>query len=254
MTRQEVLKFNLLIVFFILLFLLSTNQIDSALDVTVDASQSLGNMPQVLKPPFFSWGLQDQSNYPMQKVSGDILLDSMYGTSTAVGAFNEYATSLGETINQMKAHYATLGSDTWLKNNHINFVIGISKMPRWLSSDPNNEHPIIPGAPPGGDDPIWQHSPPTCYDFECVDGNGNKPKGWPSLVKEIVHYFNVELGLDAPLNVWHEPSWNNFYGTQQEYFQLYKYAVIGAKAADPDIRIAGPAPVCLDPKSNLDGS
>jgi len=254
MPRQEVLKFNLLIVLFILLSLLSTNQKASALDVTVDASQSLGDMPQVLKPHFFSWDLQDQNNYPMQKVAADILLDSIYGTSSSVGAFNVSATSLEQTMNQLKAHYATLGLDGWLKNNHINFVIGISKMPRWLSSDPNNENPIIPGAPPGGDSPIWQQSPPNCYDFECVDGNGDTQKGWASLVKEIVQYFNVELGLDAPLNVWHEPSWNHFYGTQEEYFQLYKYAVIGAKAADPDIKIAGPATVGLDPKSNLDGS
>jgi hypothetical protein len=254
MTRQEVLKFNLLVVLFILLSLLSTNQIASALEVTVDASRSLGDMPQVLKPHFFSWDLQDQNNYPMQKVAADILLDSIYGTSSSVGAFNVSATSLEQTMNQLKAHYATLGLDGWLKNNHINFVIGISKMPRWLSSDPNNENPILLGAPPGGDSPIWQQSPPNCYDFECVDGNGDTQKGWASLVKEIVQYFNVELGIDAPLNVWHEPSWNHFYGTQEEYFQLYKYAVIGAKAADPDIRIAGPATVGLDPKSNLDGS
>jgi hypothetical protein len=254
MTRQVVLKTNLLIVLFVLLSLLSANQIASALDVTVDASQSLGDMPQVLKPHFFSWDLQDQNNYPMQKATSDILLDSIYGTPTSVGAFNVNATSLGETMDQLKSHYAALGLDGWLKNNHINFVISISKMPRWLSSDPNNENPIIPGAPPGGDSPIWQQSPPNCYDFECVDGEGNIRKGWASLVKEIVYYFNIELGLDAPLNVWHEPSWNHFYGTQEEYFQLYKYAVIGAKAADPNIKIAGPATAGLDPKSNLDGS
>lgn len=241
-------------VFFIFIFLFSANQIASALEVSVDASQSLGDMPQVLKPHFFSWDLRDKNSYPVQKVSRDILLDSIYSTSITVGTFNVYATSLGETIDQMKAHCATLGLDTWLMNNHINFVIGIGKMPRWLSSDPNNENPIIPGAPPGGDSPIWQQSPPDCYDFECVDDNNHTRKGWASLVKEIVHYFNVELGLDATLNVWHESSWNNFYGTQEEYFQLYKYAVIGAKAANPDIRIAGPATVGLDPKSNLDGS
>ncbi len=254
MTRNGVSKFYLFIVFFIFILLFSSDQIASALEVSVDASQSLGDMSQVLKPHLFSWHLQDQNTYPMQKVSGDILLDSIYVTSIAVGTFNIYATSLDETIDQMKAYYATLGLETWLKNNHINFVIGISKMPRWLSSDPNNENPIIPGAPPGGDFPIWQQSPPNCYDFECVDGNGNTQKGWASFVKEIIQYFNVELGLDAALNVWHEPSWNHFYGTQEEYFQLYKFAVIGAKAADPDIRIVGPATVGFDPKSNLDGS
>src|SRR4030043_782453 len=158
MIRQEVLKSNLLIVLFILLFLLSTNQTASALDVTVDASQSLGDMPEILKPHFFSWDLQDHNNYPMQKVSADILLDSIYGTPTSVGAFNVSATSLEQTINQLKAHYTALGLDGWLKNNNINFVIGISKMPRWLSSDPNNENHIIPGAPSGGDYPIWQTS------------------------------------------------------------------------------------------------
>jgi hypothetical protein len=127
-------------------------------------------------------------------------------------------------------------------------------MPRWLSSNPNNENPILPDTPSGINPPIWQQSPPNCYDFECSDDNGNTQKGWASLVKAIVQYFNVELGLHATLNVWHEPSWNYFYGTQEEYFQLYKYAVIGAKAADPDIRIAGPSTIGLDQKSSLDGS
>jgi hypothetical protein len=234
-----------------------------ALDISVNASQT-SSLPDIFKPAFFPWEVPNSSAYQMVKATNDGLLNNIYGTdltiSWNVGDIDQ--TSPADTIKALKSYYSSRGLDTWLKNNNVNLVIGISSMPKWLSANPSNKNPITPATTckASGSDCIWAQSPPACYDFKC----GSNP-GWAALVKEVVKYFNGNtangnLGLNASFNVWHEPSWNYFYGTQQNYYELYRYAVIGieaAKAEDPyiqNVKIAGPATVGLDSKSKLDGS
>jgi hypothetical protein len=272
-TKNKSLEFKqgLIILAVILFLFFAVGGRALALDINVNASQP-SSLPDIFKPAFFPWEVPNSSAYQMVKATDDGLLNYIYGTdltiSWNVGDINQTSNAfLADTINALKSYYSSRGLDNWLKNNNVNLVIGISSMPKWLSANPSNNNPITPTTTckPSGSDCIWAQSPPdpACYDFICSN-NPNKP-GWAALVKEVVKYFNGNpangnLGLNASFNVWHEPSWNYFYGTQQNYYDLYRYAVIGieaAKAADPyiqNVKIAGPAAVGLDSKSKLDGS
>lgn len=63
---------------------------------------------------------------------------------------------------------------------------------------------------------------------------------WADLVEATVDYINNKLHINAKYIVWDEPEL--FYGgTEADYLKLYKYSVIGAKRADRNAKIGGPA-------------
>lgn len=80
-------------------------------------------------------------------------------------------------------------------------------------------------------------------------GSINDPPGnygeWQEVVRATVYHFNVERGLGIKYwEVWNEPNLgNSWFGTMEEYFNLYDAAVAGALEADPSIKIGGPGTI-----------
>jgi len=68
---------------------------------------------------------------------------------------------------------------------------------------------------------------------------------WRNLVYETVKHLRERYGAEEIeswyLEVWNEPDVEYWEGTLKEYFKLYDYAVDGAVAAHPRIKIGGPA-------------
>ncbi|MGL1933526.1 MAG: hypothetical protein OCD01_00825 [Fibrobacterales bacterium] len=82
----------------------------------------------------------------------------------------------------------------------------------------------------------------------------SKPKDyvkWGALVEEVVLHLKQRYGEDLVesmrFEVWNEPDLNHtegFWsdGTQEEYFELYKYAAEGIKRAHSTAKVGGPTP------------
>lgn len=103
-------------------------------------------------------------------------------------------------------------------------VIPLFPMPRWVSSTASDR--LVPATPR----PRYMIAPPRDY------------ATWEDLVYEAVKHFNRDLGLDLLYEVWNEPESPEFWaGDVEEYCRLYRHAVIGARRADPDARVGGPA-------------
>lgn len=65
------------------------------------------------------------------------------------------------------------------------------------------------------------------------------PAGWAAVTEHVVRHFR-DLGVDAIYEVWNEPD-HAFGGGVEDYVELYKATVVGARRADPGARIAGPS-------------
>ncbi|MFQ6098311.1 MAG: hypothetical protein ACE5O2_11355, partial [Armatimonadota bacterium] len=66
---------------------------------------------------------------------------------------------------------------------------------------------------------------------------------WEDLCYRIVRHYNVEKKVGARYwVVWNEPDLKGWWkGTSDEWLDLYRYAVRGAKRADPTVKVGGPA-------------
>lgn len=86
--------------------------------------------------------------------------------------------------------------------------------------------------------------------FGFYKGNNSPPtsyEAWGSFIKDFGVFLVERYGLGKvsqwPIEVWNEPNlrhvfWN---GSQQDYFQLYKSAVVALKSVDPSLKVGGPA-------------
>jgi hypothetical protein len=99
-------------------------------------------------------------------------------------------------------------------------MITLDAMPRWLASD-NSEKRL-------GNGPAWALSPPDDY------------AAWGKVVEAVVRHFNGQVGLNAYYEIWNEPD-HSFHGSLDNYFELYKYSVQGARRADAAAKVGGPA-------------
>lgn len=88
-------------------------------------------------------------------------------------------------------------------------------------------------------------------DYKCSENWGIAPprdyNEWANLVERIVRHYKNELGVELLYEVWNEADQNYVFrnddfwiSTEEEYFKLYKYSVIGAMKADRDVKIGGP--------------
>ena len=78
------------------------------------------------------------------------------------------------------------------------------------------------------------------------DANYRLPRdweGWASYVEATVRFYNGTLHLDAEYVLWDEPDLAMFWkgATEDDYFNLYRYTVLGARRADPKAKVGGPA-------------
>ncbi len=79
---------------------------------------------------------------------------------------------------------------------------------------------------------------------------------WALLVSETVKHAVDRYGIDEVkkwrFEVWNEPNLGSFwYGTQEEYFKLYKYSVNAIKAIDKDLLVGGPSTSGADFREDL---
>lgn len=108
-------------------------------------------------------------------------------------------------------------------------VVTISGMPAWLSSSSDTRLP--PGCT--GEWPTYQTVAPAA----------SKWADWQAVVRTTVNYFNVTYQLG---NIWYlfwqEPDSPCFWtDTQANYLETWKHFVAGARSADPNARVGGPA-------------
>lgn len=66
---------------------------------------------------------------------------------------------------------------------------------------------------------------------------------WRELIRQAVLHYNRSRKFHIKyLEVWNEPDLPLYWsGTQEEYFEVYRATVEGARSADPTIRVGGPA-------------
>ncbi|WEV63614.1 glycosyl hydrolase [Bifidobacterium sp. ESL0732] len=95
---------------------------------------------------------------------------------------------------------------------------------------------------------------PTCLasgkeTFGAYHGNITMPKDdnlWTGLIRRFVEHLLDRYGKEEVeswfFEVWNEPNLSAFFtGTQDDYFHLYEMTVRTLKAADPKVRVGGPA-------------
>jgi hypothetical protein len=104
-------------------------------------------------------------------------------------------------------------------------VVILARMPKWLSKSSNDTHRL-----PSDPFTTVEASAPKNYDT------------WAQLVSNTVQMINRNLGADARYELWNEPNSQGFWqGTMEEYLQMYRYTVKGARQADPAAKVGGPA-------------
>ncbi len=148
---------------------------------------------------------------------GDILLDTTRITRDSASL---------EDIKQRMKVLDPLVSQTISRGGRVQLVFQ-NGMPKWLSSDPNNEGSIFEGSASAGEK-IWQSVPPSDY------------AKWQEVIRAFVHHFNNEL--DTKGNVYYvlgnEPE-SYWVGSEQEFHQYYKHFVLGALQADRNAKVGG---------------
>ena len=122
--------------------------------------------------------------------------------------------------------------DTYLQA-HAKPFVEIGFMPKALSSQPEPYQPTwIPGAPNNDYSIGWSY-PPKDYGK------------WGELVYQWARHCAEKYGKKEAESwyweVWNEPNIPYWHGTQEEYNELYDYAVAGVKRALPNARVGGPA-------------
>jgi xylan 1,4-beta-xylosidase len=115
----------------------------------------------------------------------------------------------------------------FLNNLKIKPVVELAFMPRDLAQNPNQ----------------------TLMNFRAIASVPKDWNKWKDLIYETVKHFLGRYGAETisqwRFEVWNEPDLNSpgqfwMNASQQDYFKLYDYAVAGAVAAYPDVKIGGP--------------
>ncbi|HEX4059737.1 MAG TPA: hypothetical protein VHY58_01850 [Streptosporangiaceae bacterium] len=104
-------------------------------------------------------------------------------------------------------------------------VVELSFMPRALARDPDR----------------------TVFSYGAVISPPRDWDRWAALIHDLTCHLIERYGRDEVVRhwsfeVWNEPNLDVFWtGTQQEYFRLYDTTAAAVRAADPGLRIGGPA-------------
>ncbi|WP_162183240.1 GH39 family glycosyl hydrolase [Candidatus Brocadia sinica] len=200
-------------------------------EITVDVSQNLGQMPGIAAVgiELSQWGDDFYKFYFRKKYEDDIEnVGSIYRTGLNL---RYHVSDLSNDIEKYMDRLNDFNNTTLsYKKQGVDLILTIYGMPKWLSKRcvKNKDGKYVCG-------PNWGATPPTDYD------------AWAEHVKGIVGYYKYKLGLDLWYEIWNEPDqgylFSNtdfWFGSQEEYFTLYKYSVKGALEADPHVKIGGP--------------
>lgn len=200
------------IIFYLLIpaIILRADEGGSSVVIKINANRELGLLPYLFRPAFYINTLPE--GYPMYKFFKDnkpglIQLNwDHYPELHNAQSFEEFLTKLPKSsLSQWAEKVEKSGGEVLITPFH---------MPIWLRKEGSSSAFIMP---------------PNDY---------NK---WAEYVESLVNYFNNKLGLNAKYILWDEPDLDDFFGgTEDEYFKLYKYTVLGAKTADKNVKIGGP--------------
>jgi hypothetical protein len=189
--------------------------------ITVDSSKSFGKIPYLYKTGIYLWFFpREKQNYSIKR----FFSDNKVGVVKIPLDIDVFIPS--KNMEDLKKRLSEIDLFALsVKKNGGQVAILIHEIPAWLSSSKSDE-PVKHGIS-GSKSNI---SPPEDY------------KKWSELVRVIVNHFNNELKLDALYIIWTEPNLDFVWtGNEEEYFKLYKYAVLGARLADPKAKVGGPA-------------
>ena len=187
----------------------------SEVQVTVNAGRHMGPMPYVFRAGAFTYGLFLPS-YVRQSFFEELKPGAMEIDLKEILQNSATPDDIASRI---------AWTDDFVKEIHKGggrVVIAIAAMPLWLSSS-KDMSPV-----PGDAAAKATYSPPKDY------------AAWALLVERIVRHYNHELGIPAMYKIWWEPDGGYWQGTEEEYFKLYRYAVLGARRADPQAKLGGP--------------
>lgn len=189
--------------------------------IIVDSSKNLGKIPYLYKTGIYLWFFpRERQSYSLKR----FFSDNKLGVVKIPLDIDVFIPS--KNMENLKKRLSEIDSFALsVKKNGGQAAILIHEIPAWLSSSKSDE-PVGRGIS-GSKANI---SPPEDY------------KKWSDLVGVIVNHFNNELKLDALYIIWTEPDLDFVWtGTEEEYLKLYKYAVLGARLADPKAKVGGPA-------------
>jgi hypothetical protein len=185
--------------------------------VSVDGSINLGNLPEVLRP-----GLYGDWSANSEPISSQFAFDKkpFWRLSLGIG--------WDESLN--KPADFDISFRDWLRDNvdpnikkyqdaGYQTVISLIQVPKWLSSHPDD------GCMPSSAEcwKKWQYSPPGDY----VE--------WKRLLQLLVTTQKQD-GIKADYIIWDEPNWM-FYGTEEQYFEMYKHSAEAIKGIDSSIKV-----------------
>ena len=187
-------------------------------DIAVNVSKVTGPMPYLYRAGLFTFSAVPPA-YAQKKMLQELKPGAV---ELDIGSYAiQHSTSIDDIVPRLKEVGAFAQSVTKTGGQ---VVIAFHMMPMWLTSKPS-ERNLIPGERVS----IANLSPPRDYEL------------WANLVERVVKYFNKDLGLDAAYKIGWEPDSRVWQGSDEEYFKLYEYSVLGARRADARAKIGGPS-------------
>lgn len=222
----------------------------SPVDVQVNLQQNLGPFN-----PVYAWFGYDESNYTTTPAGQALLHELRDLTPAPIYARAHFLLTSGNGQPELKWSSSNVYTedatgkpvydwtildgifDGWVHNG-IRPMVELGFMPEALSTHPTPYHIPWPARP--GETEGWSWPP---RDFAK----------WGDLVRHVAAHMLARYGAAEVSTwyweVWNEPDISYWHGTQQQYFQLYDYAVAGVRAAIPTARVGGPATTGPNPGS-----
>ena len=236
MRRRFLFLFSLLLVTFLA-------RAQTTVHVDVDLAKSVGKFT-----PIYSWFGYDESGYTTTQ-NGQALLAQLHDLSPVpVYIRAHFLLATGDGKPDLKWSSSNVYTDdangnpvySWTildkifdayATAHVRPMVELGFMPKALSTHPDPYHigwPLKPGEEEG-----WSFPP---KDF----------KRWQELCRQVAAHMVERYGKETVSTwyweVWNEPDGNYYWkGTEDEYNELYDYAVTGVRQAIPLARVGGPA-------------
>jgi hypothetical protein len=214
----------LLILSVLIIFVYHVKASERSNAIVVDASNVIEKMPSIYRAGTFGFrgtsGWSHSSEYLHEKFFrnqkiGAIEIDMPWDTILPSKNIDDMLARLSKWDEIVKK----------ISSNGADVIVPIYFMPVWLTSNLSTKS-LGPGL---SSETVSSTSPPKDYEI------------WAKLVELIVDHFNNKLKINAKYKIWWEPDIPCWQGTEEEYFKLYKYSVLGAKRANINAKIGGPS-------------
>lgn len=195
--------------------------------ISINTTETLGQMPEVLQPGLMGsvWDKYEPVKYEV----GSLNRKPIWRLHLGLG------NGFPDGHNETKPDNFELDFSEWL-NKNVNpqiklyqnagyqVIITLSTVPKWLSLYPYNEE--MPFVDQNSWFFKWAYSPPKDY------------LEWEKLIKLLVQTQKAD-GIKADYIIWDEPDWM-FYGTEEQYLELYSHTANAIKEVDQAIQVGAP--------------